>query len=147
VTYNVQTSVSVQVSDSQDAAMKSGAQNVIGITTGGATTNDVVNKNFGGPDTGTWILSDVQHGNIAAHEFTHLLGVDDKDGRNLSNSNSIDGGWFSNPHATTQDFRWALGGELRFGHAPMMAGQQIQPAQNPFRFTVGAPFKNEAWWK
>ncbi len=87
-------------------------------------------------------------GNIAAHEFAHLLGVEDKDGPNLSNSNSIDGHWAINAHATAQDFKWAVGGELEMMSRPTYAGRGVTiPPPTSSSTTVGAPFVNELWWK
>jgi RHS repeat-associated protein len=83
VTYNVATNINVQVAGSEAAAMQSGAQNVIGLSNGNAsaTADSFVNPRplLGGPDTGVWNVNNLGRG-VAAHEFTHLLGVDDKSG-------------------------------------------------------------------
>jgi hypothetical protein len=90
----VSTQVSVSVAGSQDAAMSSGAQNVIGISNGNAsaTADSFVNPKLLSPgagirgiDTGVWNINNL--GDTAAHEFTHLLGVGDRtSGAVLSNT-------------------------------------------------------------
>jgi RHS repeat-associated protein len=110
VTYNVTTQVSVSVAGSQDAAMSSGAQNVIGMTNGppqagvGAYVNpkSLWGALTGAPDTG---MMDINHAdNYAKHEFTHLLGTYDKGGAVLSNTNPA-----MRPFgATSQDYGWGI---------------------------------------
>jgi hypothetical protein len=115
VTYNVSTSVSVQVVGSEAAAMQSGAQNVIGLSSGNAspTADSYVNRRSlfaaitgRGPDTGVWNINNLGNG-IAAHEFTHLLGVGNKPGSVLSNTNILNDPAI--PHqATASDLRWGV---------------------------------------
>lgn len=111
VKYNVSTQVSVQVESSQDAAMKSGAQNVIGLSNGEAApgADSFVNarSSFSGPDTGTWNVNSLGS-DVAAHEFTHLLGVGDRTaGAVLSNTDILNDP--SVPHsATAADFGWGI---------------------------------------
>jgi RHS repeat-associated protein len=151
VTYNVTTQISVSVAGSEADAMKSGAQNVIAINDNGVNTTGPNRNNFyvSGTDRGSWDFNDVMNGHFAAHEFTHLLGVDDKGGPNLSNSSSVEGHWWKSAHATTQDFRWAIGGELDRLRAGTIVGRGpvVVPPANPASTTVGAPFVNEPWWK
>ncbi len=110
VTYNVSTQVSVSVAGSQDAAMNSGAQNVIGLSNGNAAPgldSYVNNRSLfqGGPDTGVFNVNSLS--TIAAHEFTHLLGVWDKPGAVLSNTNILNDPTL--PHnATASDFGWGI---------------------------------------
>ena len=158
VSYNVSTQVSVSVAGSQDAAMSSGAQNVIGISNGNAsaTADSFVNSKSlwtaikGGPDTGVWNINNLGTG-VAAHEFTHLLGVDDKSGSVLSNTNLLNDP--SIPHtATSRDFSWGI----REATSSVGLGLSMKswydgsggPLPTPFRFSstdnVGAPV---AWWK
>jgi len=106
-TYNVSTQVTVSVSDSQDAAMKSGAQNVIGMVNGPTGPNegahvDPKSRPGQAQDTG---MMDINHvDNYAPHEFTHLLGVDDKPGNVLSNTDPS-----QRPgSATRQDYMWGI---------------------------------------
>jgi len=156
VTYNVSTQVSVSVASSQDAAMSSGAQNVIGISNGNAsaTADSFVNSKSlmtaitGGPDTGVWNINNLGNG-VAAHEFTHLLGVDDKSGAVLSNTNLLNDP--NIPHtATSRDFSWGI----KEATSSVGLGLSMKSWYNgptlptPFRFSttdnVGAPV---AWWK
>jgi RHS repeat-associated protein len=156
VTYNVSTQVSVSVAESQDAAMSSGAQNVIGISNGNAsaTADSFVNPKSlltaitGGPDTGVWNIDNLGNG-VAAHEFTHLLGVDDKSGAVLSNTNLLNDP--NIPHtATSRDFSWGIKeASSSVGLGLSMKNWYNGPAlPTPFRFsttdTVGAPV---GWWK
>lgn len=113
VTYNVSTQVSVSVAASQDAAMNSGAQNVIGLTNGNATANAdsyVNNRSLlsgSSPDTGVWNINNLANG-VAAHEFTHLLGVDDRTtGNLLSNTNLLNNPAVSRT-ATSDDLRLGI---------------------------------------
>lgn len=90
--------------------MKSGAQNVIGMTNGppmegaGAYVNpkSVWGALTGEPDTGMMDINNAD--NYAKHEFTHLLGTGDKPGAVLSDTNPA-----MRPFgATSQDFRWGI---------------------------------------
>ena len=159
VTYNVSTQVSVSVAGSQDAAMNSGAQNVIGLSNGLADAAHHINSEvlfksletaiFGGPDKGTWNYNTL--GQDSAHEFTHLLGTFDKPGAVLSNSNILNDP--SIPHtATSRDFSWGIKEAMdSVGFSLAMKSSyngSAGPLPTPFRFSstdnVGAPF---AWWK
>jgi RHS repeat-associated protein len=115
VTYNVSTTVNVQVAASEAAATQTGAQNVIGLSNGNATptADSYVNGRSlfvaitgAGPDTGVWNINNLANG-VAAHEFTHLLGVDDKSGMVLSNTQLLNN--LAIPHhATPTDLRWGV---------------------------------------
>ncbi len=159
VTYNVNTQVSVSVAGSQDAAMSSGAQNVIGLSNGPADAAHNINSEvlpkslgaalFGGPDKGTWNFNTL--GQDAGHEFTHLLGTFDKPGAVLSNTNILNDP--SIPHtATSRDFSWGIQeatSSVNLGLAmKSWYNGSGGPLPTPFQFstteTVGAPF---AWWK
>jgi len=115
ITYTVTTQVDVQVQGSEKDAINSGAQNAIGLTNGavGGGADSVVQPGSfsGAPDTGTWNIKTLSSGG-AAHEFTHLLGVDDRSsGPYLSNTNILNDSsvpW----HATAYDFGWAFGGAI-----------------------------------
>ena len=103
----------VSVAASQDAAMNSGAQNVIGLSNGNAspTADSYVNNRSllsgNRPDTGVWNINNLANG-VAAHEFTHLLGVDDRtSGNALSNTNLLNSSSVSHT-ATADDFRWGI---------------------------------------
>jgi hypothetical protein len=155
VTYNVATQVNVSVAGSQDAAMSSGAQNVIGMTNGppqagaGAFVNpkSLWGALTGAPDTG---MMDINHAdNYAKHEFTHLLGVDDKSGGVISNTNPA-----MRPNsATSQDYGWGIR-EATQGVNGWVNGPQYRsmghgetwekPSVYSDRTTVGAP---AFWWK
>ena len=152
VTYNVSTQVTVSVANSQDAAMHSGAGNVIGMTNGepqagaGAFVNpkSLWGALTGKPDTG---MMDINHvDNYAKHEFTHLLGTDDKGGAVLSNTNP----GMRPFSATSQDYGWGIREAVRAVNLHLGSVQNEQslgwPTPNPFTRTesVGAPL---FWWK
>ena len=158
VSYNVSTSVSVSVVGSESDAMKSGAQNVIGISNGNAsaTADSYVQPKglgaalFGGPDKGVWNINNL--GDTAAHEFTHLLGVDDRtSGPVLSNTNMLNDPSVPH-HATNSDFQWGLqemtrSVGLNLGLKNSYNGT-YGPLASPYHFSttdnIGAPFM---WWK
>jgi RHS repeat-associated protein len=103
-TYNVTTNVTVTIADSQKTAFSSGAQNAVGIDASGQTANSAVH--WGGPltgqDRGTWDFSSITSGGLAAHEFSHILGLDDNHGSVLSNADA------NLSRATGQDMGWAF---------------------------------------
>jgi RHS repeat-associated protein len=158
VTYNVTAQVSVSVANSQDAAMQSGAKNVIGLSNGpaSATADSIVNPRVLSPtagirgiDTGVWNINSLGN-DIAAHEFTHLLGVGDR-GKGelvLSNTDFLNNSQI--PHtATDRDFNWGIREAVRAVNLHLGSIQEQSlgwPVQNPFtrRETVGAPW---LWWK
>ena len=142
VTYNVTTSVSVSVSANESAAVGTGAQNVIEVANDNRQ-NQIRSNVRGGPDRGVLQVNDVLQTPVAAHEFTHVLGVTDKDGRNLSNSNLFDGGWATTAKANQQDFQWALGPTVNNNSWIRQGGSKNPDGSR----TVGPPFRNEPWWK
>jgi RHS repeat-associated protein len=142
VTYNITTSVSVTTAENESKAIESGAQNVIEIANEGPK-NQVPPNLTSGPDRGFLKISDVLQTPAAAHEFAHLLGVDDKGSRNLSNTDLVEGGWATVAKASQQDFRWALGPTLK-GNSWLFKGGRRNPDGSR---TIGPPFKNEPWWK
>jgi RHS repeat-associated protein len=112
VTYNVSTQVNVQVAASQDAAMQSGAQNVIGLSNGNGSSSassfvDSSIRHGGvGPDTGIWNYQSLSD---ARHEFAHLVGGQDRDsGFSIMNHLLPTGGLF----ATSADLQELLGGAV-----------------------------------
>jgi RHS repeat-associated protein len=155
VTYNVNTQVNVSVAASQDAAMSSGAQNVIGMTNGppmagvGAYVNpkSLWGALTGAPDTGMMDINNAD--NYAKHEFTHLLGTYDKPGAVLSDTDPA-----MRPFsATSQDFAWgireATSGVNSWVNAPQFQARGFsdaweKPSVYSDRTTVGAPWH---WWK
>lgn len=158
VSYNVSTNVSVSVFGSQDAASGSGAQNVIGISNGDAIpgrADSYVNPRslgqaiFGGQDTGVWNYNNLGTG-VAAHEFTHLLGVGDRSsGAVLSNTNYLNDP--SIPHtATANDLRWGVQEATQGANAHYAGGINtpvfdVPPSPNySGQTTVGAAWH---WWK
>jgi len=163
VTYNVTTQVQVSTAANAQAAMSSGAQNVIGMTPGPITLEDgrvvgaFVNmkslgaKLTGAADTGLMDIHNVD--NYAKHEFTHLLGTENKGGAVLSNT---DPAWrpFS---ATSQDYGWGIQEATRgvnaWVNSPKVEyknrryGEVFEvhkPSTYSHRTTVGAPL---IWWK
>jgi RHS repeat-associated protein len=123
ITYTVKTDVDVQVYGSQEEAMKSNAQNVIGISKDDPAPGEraFVNPRVAGspdsaPDTGVWKFDRVMNGGQAAHEFTHLLGASDFRGRD---DVSFSAGFpdytpvSKYGKATGADFRGVLGGALQ----------------------------------
>jgi hypothetical protein len=159
VTYNATTQVSVQVADSASDASKTGAQNVIGLTNGNARPNDdsitgppnSFRTFLRGQDTGLWNYNSLGPGsNVAAHEFGHLLGVDDRyEGALVMNTRL-----FPTPSRATQaDLGWGI------EEATQSVGLVLSmksgydgsggPLPNPFRFSttdkVGVPWGE--WWK
>jgi RHS repeat-associated protein len=142
VTYNVTTSVSVTVSANEGAALKTGAQNVVEVANDNRQ-NQITPNTIGGPDRGVLQVHDVLQTPVAAHEFTHVLGVDDKRGRNLSNTSPVEGGWANMAKATQQDYRWALGPTVKNNSWIRQGGTKNPDGSR----TVGPPFVHEPWWK
>jgi RHS repeat-associated protein len=162
VTYNVSTDVTVSVAGSAGSAMNSGAQNVIGLTSGpialpgGKVAGAFVQPKSlftllsGGPDQGKMDIGHVA--NYSKHEFSHLLGIRDKPGGVLSNTNP----WMRPASALPQDYRWGLQEATwqvnRWLHQPpsrsMRYGEVFDGPSPGQTFTgrtpVGAPF---LWWK
>jgi hypothetical protein len=105
-----------------------------------------------GPDTGVWNINNLGNG-VAAHEFTHLLGVDDRtSGAVLSNTNGLNDPTVPH-HATASDFGWVIREATRgvngWVNAPqfrsMRYGEEWEkPSAYSDRTTVAAP---AFWWK
>ncbi|MBX9604460.1 MAG: hypothetical protein K2X35_25900 [Bryobacteraceae bacterium] len=155
VTYNVTTTVNVQVATTEAAAMQSGAQNVIGLSSANATAtaDSFVRPRalLGGPDTGVWNINNLGSG-VAAHEFAHLLGVNDKFGMVLSNTNLLNNSAIPR-QAMAADFGWgvreAVSGVNSWAHGPAFRSMrygEVFPKLQVYRSrtTVGTPF---LWWK
>ncbi len=159
VTYNVSAQISVSVAGSETDAMKSGAQNVIGLSNGPANAAQNINSEvftkslgtaiFGGPDKGIWNYNTL--GQDSAHEFTHLLGTFDKPGAVLSNTNILNDP--SIPHtATSSDFRWGIreainsvnSSRAMIGSCAPSCGLVPSQPRISTTETVGAPWR---WWK
>ena len=161
VTYNVSTQVSVQVTGSEAEASKTGAQNVVGLSNGPADAAHNANALTGpgnslgtilrGQDTGTWNYNTLgaDTRNTAAHEFAHLLGIDDHSGSVLSNTDPS-----GRPiHATSSDLGWGIQEATRSVGLGLSMKSWYNgsggPLPTPFHFsstdTVGAPFFG--WWK
>ena len=162
VTYNVSTQVSVSVVGSEADAMKSGAQNVIGLSNGpiSASTSSAVDpsvRHLGvGPDTGVWNYQNLV--GDAPHEFSHLLGMQDRD-TGFSIANHLETASF----ATSADLSEALGrfvehftglydtaagdtgGTVQRGGRPIMApGSPPQTVHGVF-INTHIPWRH--WWR
>jgi RHS repeat-associated protein len=149
ISYNVSTQVSVSVASNQDAAMSSGAQNVVGMTNGpiamadGQLAGAYVNPKSSPGQTDTGLMDVHNVDNYAKHEFTHMLGVNDKPGDVLSNTDPQ-----QRPNAATNsDFRWGVqeavglqqGSRDHFMN-PLLSNSLLQ------KVIVGAPAPGQ-WWK
>ena len=120
---------------------ESGAQNVIGLWNGPVsnTADSVVRPGriFGGPDSGQWNVNNLGRG-VAAHQFTHLLGVDDrKEGPYLSNTNGLNDSSVPKS-ATAYDYGWALGGAIN-SHRTESKPYLISPNSGETRGATPAP--------
>jgi RHS repeat-associated protein len=146
VTYNVTTQVSVSVQSDQDFAEKSGAQNVVGLTNGpvdSAGHNGLTGPgNMAGQDKGTWNIKTLSSDNTAAHEFTHLLGVDDRyKGSYLSNTYDSQ----EPSKATRSDFMWGIQESIQNVHSVLNGANP--PSTFNDSVTVGAATSLSHWWK
>ena len=156
IKYEVTTSVDIQVHDSEQSAMDSGAQNVLKVTAEGGHSGINSASLFGGPDTGEIALDAGRRSSEAAHEFTHMLGVDDRSsGIYLSNTEGAQRAM----SATAYDYGWAYGGainEHRFESRPHVnMGKQGSFGRGKERShtstrELGAPYKTGTgfdWWR
>jgi RHS repeat-associated protein len=160
IKYDVKTEVSVIVAGSEKAAEKSAANAIEMVSGSASATADsyVNNRSFlGGPDTGKWNINSLID-SVAAHEFTHLLSVRDRDsGAYLSNTNMLNDP-FVPRHATADDFRWALGSAIdahRWESRPnVITGNELETRSSP-GFSKGAPASYQStrnvhagtrWW-
>ena len=154
-TYNVNTQVQVQAFGSEQAALKSGAGNVIALANGDAIpgrADSYVNPRSllsaitgSGPDTGTWNINSIAQG-VAAHEFTHLLGVGDKLGAVLSNTNILNDPNIPR-HATAADFRFAVREAVDENRNMTRADRQILGAPANRMATETEVQSAWRWWK
>jgi len=140
VTYTVNTTVDVNVYGSQKEAKNSGAQNVLEVVPHGGDTFVKPASVFGGPDRGQIEIDGGKRG-LAAHEFTHLLGVDDRySGAYLSNT--YEGQRSRGMKATASDYEWALGGAAESHRAGSRQykgnGDSLETRSSP-QFRLGPP--------
>lgn len=159
IKYEVSVTVDVQAFESRDAANNSfdgNVQNVLEVTPAGGHSGMREASVFGGPDRGEIALDAGIRKSEMAHEFTHLLGVD----------NRYSGAYLSNTYgaqraqsATAYDYGWAFGGAInshRFESRPRVAaGRQWEthnagggPLGKERSYTstreLGAPIQ---WWR
>jgi hypothetical protein len=132
--------VTVTVVDSEKAGVDSKAQNVIGIDASGKTGSSYVEAGGKGYDKGVFDFSQVKAGGFAAHEFSHLLGLDDNHGNVLSNSFSP--AVHPDMKATASDFQWAFGPELKAGQQRFTVGQR-----EGLNWLTGNNRGNRKWWE
>ncbi len=133
INVNVQTNVTVNVADSKDAAMKSGADNVIGLTAGMVKPGDYVSATNphglfagpGSPDSGVWSTTD--GGGLAAqsaHEFGHLLGaLESSNTKDLMSSGIEQLISSDHVHATQNDFNHTIGIGVHAAQINSLLGQ------------------------
>jgi RHS repeat-associated protein len=139
IKFDVSAEITVTVQGSEAEAAKSGAQNVLEIFNdkpGEASNVSGRSLLQTGADTGRWGINGVSVG-LGAHEFTHLLGVNNhNDGAYLSNTNYIPG-----RTATASDYGWAFGGAInsqRNGSRPWLRDPTAELGKGP-QFVRGAP--------
>ena len=110
IKFTVKTTVDVAAYGNEQEATQSRALNVLEVVPSGSDTFIRPAPVFGGQDRGQ-IEVDAGRRGIASHEFTHLLGVDDRFGGAYL-SNTYEGQRGSKMHATAYDYGWALGGAI-----------------------------------
>jgi RHS repeat-associated protein len=108
IKYEVSTTVDIKVYGSEQDATNSGAQNILRVTEAGGHSGINPASIFGGPDTGEIALDAGTRNSEAAHEFTHVLGVGEHAGTNVSNTK----GALRAMSATAYDYGWAFGGAI-----------------------------------
>jgi hypothetical protein len=108
IKYEVTTTVDIQVYGSEQDATNAGAQNVLRVTEEGGHSGINPASLFGGPDTGEIAFDAGTRNSEAAHEFTHMLGVGEHYGANVSNTT----GALRAMSATAYDYGWAFGGAI-----------------------------------
>jgi RHS repeat-associated protein len=110
IKYDVSTTVDIQVYNSEKDATDSKSQNVLEVVPSGNATFIKPAGLPGGPDVGQIEIDGGPRG-LASHEFTHLVGVDDRySGAYLSNTYEARRG--PNMNATAYDYGWAFGGAI-----------------------------------
>jgi len=112
VTYTVKTEVTVTVYGSETEA-RNASQNSIGLMKGspgrGAAALSGDHSFWTGKDAGVWNIDQLHDNkNMPAHEFGHLLGVDDKPGNVLMNTEPSE----RHSNLTAEDFDWTFGTEI-----------------------------------
>jgi RHS repeat-associated protein len=125
IKYEINVTVDVQTYASEQAAMDSGAQNVLKVTEAGGHSGireqSAYTAMMGGPDVGEIAVDAGTRKSEAAHEFTHMLGVNDRrSGFYLSNTHGDERA----ASATAYDYGWAFGGAInlhRFESRPIVA--------------------------
>lgn len=100
---------------------------------------------LGGPDRGVWNIHNLS-GGVAAHEFTHLLGVWDKKGSVLSNTNLLNDSTIPR-HATANDLRWGVREATQENRMTDLSiwqnsGMTVNPLTT--RTVIRTPY---LWWK
>jgi hypothetical protein len=157
-TYDVSIQLSVQVVGNADDAMKSGADNIIGLLNTdvgpGAISGVYLHSGENGPDRGLWNYNRLEE--TAAHEFGHLVGLGDTDfGFGIMNHS------LGMPFSSSADRRMAFGGLVSTwtGNYDTEAGDNggmVQRGGRPIMapgsapHTVYAPshdFHFHPWWK
>jgi RHS repeat-associated protein len=126
IKYEVTTTVDVQVYGSEREATDSGAQNVLRVVEEGGHSymreRSVYDVASGGPDRGQLALDAGRRNSEAAHEFTHVLGVDNRySGKYLSNTYGAQRAMT----ATGWDYAWAFGGEIQSHRAASRAPNPV----------------------
>jgi hypothetical protein len=138
--------VTVTVHGSEKEALDFGAQNVIAVKNGDAIPGKADSfveprglfSGSSAPDVGTWNYQSFSTG-TPRHEFTHLLGVDDRNsGPSVSNNTHL-----VMPNANNDDFNWAAGGVVdahRRASRPIVPRSDYQEVRGGGRaFERGAP--------
>lgn len=161
ITYEVSTTVDVKVYSNESAATDSGAQNVLQVTPGEGHSGIRPASPFGGPDRGEIKIDAGTRNSEAAHEFTHMLGVNDRrSGAYLSNTFGAQRAM----SATGYDYGWAFGGAINAHRAASRsiqtsgvlvgAGPSIwslgQPRSSRSTRELGAPLNTGTgfdWWR
>jgi RHS repeat-associated protein len=113
IEYEVSSVVSVQSYKDAAEAEKYGAGNIIEMADGpigpGNTDSEAGSGGFfTSHDEGRWNINSVMQGTTAQHEFGHLLGVENKPGFTLMNTDP----GARHPSMTAQDFDWTFGSEV-----------------------------------
>jgi len=109
ITYSVSVSVTASVYSSEQEAINSGSMNVIRVSEGDASPigSSIVDRSDWRKayDTATWSIQDILRTDVEtpAHEFVHLLGVQNQDA-----SNHLSTGFEERraSRATSEDYHW-----------------------------------------
>ena len=112
IKFDVSVEVNVTVAGSESEANGSGAQNVIELTDGPADSSHKADSVvplhplLGGADSGKWNINNLARD--AGHEFGHLMGSGDHEGKVFMNTSAI----LSAARATAYDYGWVFGGAI-----------------------------------